>query len=176
MDAISLSQINCLHPKIRQEVLNAYNYINTKLLGKGIRLRLTQSLRIDMEQTNLYALGRTKPGKKVTNAKAGQSIHNYGLAFDIVILLDKNGDGIFESVSWNTTADDDNNGVADWVEVATYFKKQGWIWGGDWKSFPDYPHFEKTFGHTWKTLMVKQQQGDVFIEIVNGVTYKWVTI
>ena len=23
------------------------------------------------------------------------------------------------------------------------FKKQGWIWGGDWKSLKDYQHFEK---------------------------------
>jgi peptidoglycan L-alanyl-D-glutamate endopeptidase CwlK len=31
----------------------------------------------------LYAIGRTKPGKKVTKAKGGTSYHNYGLAFDI---------------------------------------------------------------------------------------------
>jgi peptidoglycan L-alanyl-D-glutamate endopeptidase CwlK len=35
------------------------------------------------EQDALYAQGRTKPGKIVTNAKGGQSAHNFGLAVDI---------------------------------------------------------------------------------------------
>ena len=38
------------------------------------------------EQTALYALGRTSPGKVVTKARAGESYHNYGLAFDWVPL------------------------------------------------------------------------------------------
>ena len=38
------------------------------------------------EQTALYAIGRTSPGKVVTKARAGESYHNYGLAFDWVPL------------------------------------------------------------------------------------------
>lgn len=34
------------------------------------------------EQAALYAQGRTKPGKVVTNARPGFSAHNYGLAID----------------------------------------------------------------------------------------------
>jgi peptidoglycan L-alanyl-D-glutamate endopeptidase CwlK len=176
MDLLTLNRINYLHPAIRQEVLAAYNYINRKLLGKGIRLRFAHTLRSFKEQDDLYALGRTKGGKKVTNAKGGQSIHNYGLAFDIVILLDKNGDGTFETASWDTKKDTDNDGTADWMEVVRYFKSLGWQWGGDWASFPDYPHFEKTFGHNWKTLEAKYNSNDVFNEVIEGATYKWVNL
>lgn len=176
MDSLTLSRINFLHPAIRQEVLNAFMHINKKLYGKNIRLRFSCSLRTFKEQDVLYALGRTQHGKKVTNAKAGQSMHNYGLAFDIVILIDKNGDGVYETASWDTKSDDDKDGMPDWMEAVTYFKKLGWVWGGDWKSFQDYPHFEKTFGHNWKSLHAKYNAGDVVTEIINGVTYKWVNL
>jgi len=176
MDTLTLQRINRLHPIVRQEALAAYTYINNNLFGKNIRLRFAQTLRTFTEQDALFALGRTKPGKKVTNAKGGQSIHNYGLAFDIVILIDKNNDGIFETASWNITSDDDKDGMPDWMEAVAYLKKLGWVWGGDWKSFPDYPHFEKTFGYSWKTLQGKYNAGKVFTEVIDGTIYKWVSL
>lgn len=39
------------------------------------------------EQNELYAIGRTKPGKIVTNARAGDSFHQYRVAFDFVPLV-----------------------------------------------------------------------------------------
>lgn len=50
----------------------------------GYRLRITSGYRTKKEQAELYARGRTKPGRVVTYAKAGASMHNYGLAVDIV--------------------------------------------------------------------------------------------
>jgi peptidoglycan L-alanyl-D-glutamate endopeptidase CwlK len=47
---------------------------------------LTSGYRSKKEQNELYAQGRSKPGQVVTNAKAGQSYHNYGLAVDFVII------------------------------------------------------------------------------------------
>jgi peptidoglycan L-alanyl-D-glutamate endopeptidase CwlK len=183
MDQITLNRIQLLHPAVRQEALDAYIYINNKLLGKGIRLRFTHTLRSHKEQETLYAIGRTQlfntKGKtlaKVTNARAGQSIHNYGLAFDIVLLLDKNNDGIFETASWDSKSDNDKDGTADWMEVVNHFKKLGWAWGGHWKSLPDYPHLEKTFGHTAKSLQAKYAKGDVFTEVRQGITYTWVNL
>ena len=83
MDPQTADRIRLLHPKVRQEVTVACNFCNNILLGKGIRLRLTHTLRSFTEQSELYALGRTKlldaAGKRikiVTNAKAGQSVHN----------------------------------------------------------------------------------------------------
>ena len=42
----------------------------------GIDILITSTWRDNESQNALYAQGRTKPGKKVTNAKAGQSFHN----------------------------------------------------------------------------------------------------
>lgn len=183
MDPVTIQRIKLLHPAIRQEALQAYKYVNNTLFGKNIRLRFTHTYRSFKEQEELYNQGRLKlynengkPLSKVTNAKAGQSIHNYGLAFDIVILQDKNGDGIFETVSWDIKSDEDKDGIADWMEAASYFKKLGYTWGGDWKNFPDYPHFEKTFGNTWQSLHIKYLNGDVFTEEIGGKVYKWVNL
>ena len=182
MDQITLNRIATLHPKIRKKVLDAYIYVNNKLLGKGVRLRFAYTTRTIEEQNELYAQGRTKlydsKGRrlgKVTNAKGGESIHNYHLAWDIVLLLDKNGDGVFEEASWNTVLDFDKDGKADWMECVEHFKSIGAVWGGDWK-FKDKPHFEMTFGHTWRTLKTKFDKGDVFTETINGVKYTYVNL
>lgn len=146
-------------------------------------MRFSHTLRSFNEQQELYNLGRTiltdKNGKhipKVTNAGAGQSTHNYGLALDIVLLIDKDGNGTFETASWDTKADFDRDRKADWMEAASYFISKGWTWGGSWKSFPDYPHFEKTFGHTWRSLLSKYNKGDTFTEENNGKIHKWVNL
>lgn len=60
--------------------------------AQGLSLLIYCTLRPNEEQAALYAMGRTKPGPKVTNAAAGQSLHNpdeAGLAwaFDCVPVL-----------------------------------------------------------------------------------------
>lgn len=50
---------------------------------RGVELLIYCTLRSNEEQNDLYAIGRTKPGKIVTNARAGESAHNpdkYGKA------------------------------------------------------------------------------------------------
>jgi peptidoglycan L-alanyl-D-glutamate endopeptidase CwlK len=47
-------------------------------------IRVVQGLRSWTEQDALYAMGRTAPGKIVTNVKGGYSYHNYGMAVDCV--------------------------------------------------------------------------------------------
>lgn len=152
MDKITLERIETAHPKLRKELKADYLAANN-LLGKGVRLRFASVFRSAKEQNALYAIGRTKPGRKVTNAKGGESFHNYGLAFDIVLLYDNDGNGTFETASWDTLRDGDKDGVADWMEIVKYFKSKGWTWGGDFKSFKDKPHFQKTFGYSIGQLM-----------------------
>lgn len=142
-DKITLDRINLMHPNLRKSLLDEYLTVNTRL-PHGVRLRFSQTLRTIAEQDALYAQGRTKAGKIVTNAKGGSSFHNYGLAFDIVILFDKDNNGSFETASWER--DKYFNMVVD------FFKSKGWKWGGDFKSFKDYPHFEKSFGKTTSQL------------------------
>jgi peptidoglycan LD-endopeptidase CwlK len=117
-----------VHPvvatKARQLISQAYK--------EGINVIITQGFRSIEEQNKLYAQGRTKPGKIVTNAKGGYSYHNFGLAFDFAIL---NDDG---TVNWNV---DDK-----WKRVGQIGKSLDLEWGGDWTNFKDYPHFQYTFG------------------------------
>jgi peptidoglycan L-alanyl-D-glutamate endopeptidase CwlK len=153
MDKITIDRIATAHPKIREELKNYYIECNNKL-PKGVRLRFAYVYRSVEEQNKLY---NQRP--KVTNAKGGQSIHNYGLAFDIAILLDKDNNGTFESIDWNISS-------PYFKLVVEYFKSKGYEHGGDWKNFKDYPHFQKAFGHTWQSLKVKDSFKDV-----NGLTY-----
>ena len=163
VDKITIDRIKTLHPKIRKEVLNMYNHVNEKLLGEGVRLRFAYTYRTFEEQNALF---NKRP--KVTNAKGGQSIHNYGLAFDIVLLYDNNGDGTFEEASYSMIKDFDKDSIADWMEVTNYFKTKGYEWGGDWK-FKDSPHFQKTFGLTWQQMKSKIDNKDYILE--NNIKY-----
>ncbi|EPC3373433.1 M15 family metallopeptidase [Listeria monocytogenes] len=101
-----------------------------KMAKKGIYLCVAQGYRSSAEQNTLYAQGRTKPGAVVTNAKGGQSNHNYGVAVDLCLYT---SDG--NNVIWEST-------TSRWKTVVSAMKAEGFEWGGDWKSFKDYPHFE----------------------------------
>jgi len=146
IDKITLQRIELLHPKLRDEVHAIYKEIYNALTGSAI-CRFAYTLRTFAEQDALYAQGRTKTGAKVTNAKGGQSYHNYGLAIDIVLLKDNDKNGTFETASWETKVDFDKDGKADWMEVVAIFKRYGWEAGIDWK-FVDAPHFQKTLGYS----------------------------
>lgn len=136
MDNITQQRIQKLHPSVRDEVTHIIRECDLALTGRA-KIRITQGLRSFKEQDDFYAIGRTKSGKKLTNAKGGQSIHNYGLAVDICLIIDG------KTASWDTAKDWDNDKVADWYECVKIFAKYGWDWGGNWKNFKDLPHFEK---------------------------------
>ena len=159
MDKITLDRIKLAHPKFRDELAEQYKEINS-LLPKGVRLRFAYVYRSIAEQDALF-----KQRPKVTNAKGGQSIHNYGLAFDIVLLYDKDGNETFETASWEQNK--------YWMQVVNYFKSKGWEHGGSWKNFKDEPHFQKKkpdgTSYKWQELKAKIDNGDYFIK--NGVKY-----
>lgn len=163
MDQITLQRIEQAHPKIKDMLLQQYEEANN-LLGKNVRLRFAYVFRTPKEQ---HALFLQRP--KVTNADQWQSIHNYGLAFDIVLLVDKDDNGTFETATWDTKKDFDKDLQSDWMEVTNYFKSKGWKWGGDFKSIYDAPHFEMTFGHTPKTLKALIDKNNVVVH--NGIAY-----
>lgn len=157
MDLPTQERISKLHPSIRDEVFNIIQACNNALTGKA-KLRITQGLRTFEEQEALYAKGRIVSGKKVTNAKAGQSIHNYGFAVDICLIIDN------KIASWNTVKDWDNDTIADWYECVKIFAKFGWDWGGNWKNFKDLPHFEKKGYNNWRKLSkLKKDENDYVI-------------
>ena len=92
---------------------------------QGLAVVVTETLRTRERQAELYAQGRTKPGKIVTWTK--NSRHQSGLAWDIC----KNKKG--EEFS-------DREFFASCGKIA---KELGITWGGDWER-QDLPHFEVT--------------------------------
>jgi peptidoglycan L-alanyl-D-glutamate endopeptidase CwlK len=156
MDKTTLYRIQLLHPKVRKEAGEIYMEICDALKGRAM-CRFAYTLRTFEEQDKLYAQGRTATGKIVTKAKAGLSYHNYGLSIDIVLIIDTDGDGKYDKAVWDTRTDFDKDGKADWMEVVNIFKQYGWTWGGDWK-FTDPPHFEKTYGHSVRSLLALHQK------------------
>jgi peptidoglycan L-alanyl-D-glutamate endopeptidase CwlK len=160
MDDISIKRISLLHPKLRSEALEILAEIEAALTGKA-HCRIVSTLRTFAEQTALYNQGRTTKGQIVSNARAGTSLHNYGLALDFALIVDKDGDGKYESTSWDIKGDYDGDKKADWMEVVEIFKRHGWEWGGSWKSFKDMPHFQKTFGYSVKQLLALHNAGKV---------------
>lgn len=146
IDSLSHQRIQLLHPKIRKEVGDLLDFVNTSVLTGKAKARITSTLRSFAEQTALYNQGRTAAGQIVTNAKAGQSNHNFGLSFDFALIVDTNNDGIYDATSWSTVIDYDGDKIADWMEVINLYKKHGYESGSDWKSIKDFPHIQKTFG------------------------------
>jgi peptidoglycan L-alanyl-D-glutamate endopeptidase CwlK len=159
-DKPTINRIKLVHPKLRDEAKLIYQEIKAALTGKAV-CRFTHTLRTFAEQDALF---NARP--QVTKAKGGHSYHNYGLAIDVVLLVDKDNNGTFETASWDVKSDFDGDNKSDWMEIVAIFKRYGWEWGGDWK-FYDAPHFQKTFGKSIVDLL-KLHNSKKFI---SGTTY-----
>lgn len=155
----AMDRIGNVHPIVRdgaEEVIR-------RAYKKGIYVLFSDGYRSHAEQNTLFAQGRTASGQVVTNARGGQSMHNYGLALDMFIT---NQAGT--SASWP---------VSELKKVAKIAKKVGFEWGGDWKSFPDYPHIQMTGGLSLAQLQaghkpniklkVKTTKGDLTVSQYN---------
>jgi peptidoglycan L-alanyl-D-glutamate endopeptidase CwlK len=151
MDYATLDRIAKLHPMVREQMTTIINECNKVLNGRS-QVRISQGLRTFAEQDALY---RQRP--KVTNAKGGQSIHNYGFAIDIVLIIDG------KVASWDVKKDWDADGIADWDECVKIFAKHGWSWGGNWLSFKDMPHFDKIGFNNWRMLINKPKDANGYV-------------
>ena len=98
----------------------------TKAAADGITIKVISGLRTYDEQNDLYAQGRTKPGRIVTNARGGFSNHNFGIAFDVGVF--EGGQYLDESPKYNA--------------VGVVGMDLGLEWGGNWKTIQDEPHFQ----------------------------------
>lgn len=114
--------LDLLYPPLLEKVLDTVAACNER----GVRYVATHGYRTYGEQMALWAQGRTKSGGIVTNAKGGQSAHNFGLAVDFVRDTDLKKDGV--QPGWSP---DD---FAVLIEEAT---KRGLHSG---KGYKDYPH------------------------------------
>lgn len=121
-----------LHPAVKRRALAFISACD----ADGITLLITSTYRDHASQDALYAQGRNgRPGPVVTNAKGGQSFHNWRMAFDVVPLV--NGKPV-----WSTSGESGKL----WRKVGLIGKSCGLEWAGDWKRFPEFPHFQFTGG------------------------------
>lgn len=129
--------------RLRSDVAANCRAFTQRCAAEGLPVLVVETVR-DLEyQASLYAQGRTKPGKIVTNQKT-PSFHwdKVALAFDIC----KNVKG--------HEYDD-----ADFFRrCGAIGKEMGFTWGGDWKSLPDRPHFQWDDGGRYTATMVRKGQ------------------
>lgn len=140
-DQITAQRIKTLHPDFQPYALRFI----AEAEKAGIKLRITQAYRTCAEQNELYAQGRTKPGDVVTWARCNESMHNFGLAIDVVEIKD----GV---AVWNNP---------NWPKIGKIGKDIGMVWGGDWTAKKvDRPHFEMTFGRKLADLQKLPKSGN----------------
>jgi len=101
----------------------------------GIDILVTSTFRDLESQAALYAQGRTAPGTIVTNARPGQSFHNWRVAFDVVPL--RAGKPV-----WSTTGADGKL----WERIGQIGESVGLEWAGRWTTFREFAHFQYTGG------------------------------
>lgn len=170
MDKLTINRIQEFHPKHRFKLTQDYIAVN-EMLGSGIRLRFSCVYRTPEEQDILY---KKKP--MVTNAKAWESMHQYAFAFDVVILWDKDGNGTFETVSYDMLKDLDKDGKADWREIIDGFIARGYEWSGGWKGFKESAHFQIKDLPNHKVLKALIDSNRYTTEKKNGKMIKYVDL
>ena len=116
-----------LLPYIAQQV----DKVLAKMKELGHPMKIASSYRTWAEQDALYAKGRTKPGSIVTNARGGESWHNYKVAVDCCFTT---CEAFGDSQPWHI-----------YGQIA---REYGFEWGGDWSTFKDRPHIQMTFGQS----------------------------
>jgi peptidoglycan L-alanyl-D-glutamate endopeptidase CwlK len=119
--------------------------------ARGVDLLITSTYRDYEAQHALYAIGRTAPGRIVTNADAGHSFHNFHCAYDVVPI-------VHGKPLWNVFMPDGTL-VPEWNVVVQEGKACGLEWAGDWTSFKEEAHFQFTGGLTLAQL----REGQVIV-------------
>lgn len=95
-------------------------------------VRIISGTRTYAEQDQLFKKGRFgNPGPKVTNARGGQSNHNFGIAWDV---------GIFDGGKYLTGDNAKESKI--YKQLASAVLTNALEWGGNWKSIVDMPHYQ----------------------------------
>lgn len=126
-DARTERSIQTLHLRAQE----AARACMTAIRAAGINARIISGTRTYAEQNVLYRKGRFgNPPPKVTNARGGQSNHNFGIAWDIGVFT-QNGTYQGESPLYDEAG-----------PVALAAGIIGLEWGGNWTGFVDRPHYQ----------------------------------
>lgn len=102
-----------------------------RIKNAGFQVKIISGTRSFAEQNALFKKGRFgNPGPIVTNARGGFSNHNFGIAWDI---------GLFDGGAYLTS-------TPPYEAAALSGKADELVWGGDWQSFKDTPHYQLKTG------------------------------
>jgi peptidoglycan L-alanyl-D-glutamate endopeptidase CwlK len=143
-DPGSERKIRTLAPEVQAL---ARRFLGT-VLSAGVPARIISGTRTYAEQNALYRQGRFgNKGLRVTQARGGQSNHNFGLAWDIGIFRD--GKYLGESPLYRQAAE---VGLLPELE-----------WGGHWQTFPDFPHYQLRTGHTVTIVRQRFESGMAYV-------------
>jgi len=149
-DKRSERSLDTLLLKAQRAMRTALKALGNDALGAGITVRIISGTRTYAEQNALYKQGRFgNPGPIVTNARGGQSNHNFGIACDIGIF--NNGAYLPESPLYHD--------AGPIVLAAT----MGVEWGGNWKSIVDQPHYQLVTGLKIKDVQTRFETGQPYV-------------
>lgn len=126
---INSRNVDDLHPKVRELCVRFI----AECMADGIEIIITSTYRDNESQAALYAQGRTTPGKRVTKAQPGRSVHNYRLAFDF--LPGRYGKFDYED-------------KALFTHCGQIAESVGLEWSGRWVDNPETAHCQFTGGLT----------------------------
>lgn len=127
MDPRTKKEIESLLPNARPWAeAHIAAIVASGLLPKNWVVKIISGTRTYAAQNELYAQGRTKPGQIVTNARGGQSNHNFGIAWDL---------GLFDSFGKYLEEHD------LYTNLGPIGEDLGLEWGGRWQ-FIDLPHYQ----------------------------------
>jgi len=115
MKPSSERRLRQLHPALASAVRATI----ADLAAQGIVVEVVQGLRTFAEQDELYAKGRTRPGAIVTQARGGESNHNYGLAVDLCPFTNDKPDWNAPVGVWAANAV-----IVAWIVVAMWRLRQ----------------------------------------------------
>jgi hypothetical protein len=121
-DLPMITALEALHPYFRDRIIQ----LIAMARAKGIELAVVESYRTRAKQAEYKSMGR-----KFTRSGAGSSKHQYGLAVDVVPIV--NG-----QAEWHN--------IALWRKVGVMGERLGLRWGGRWRHPYDPGHFEWTSG------------------------------
>lgn len=117
-----IADLEALHPFFRDKIVQLISICESK----GITLAIVETYRTHAKQNEYKAMGR-----KYTRSGGGHSKHQYGLAIDVVPLVDS-------VARWDD--------YRLWKKIGMVGEQLGLRWGGRWRNPYDPGHFEWTGG------------------------------
>ena len=135
-NARTLRAIDTLAPAFQRQVRGWV----TEMINSKIPPLIYCGRRTMEEQAALYKIGRSVKGKIVTNARPGESYHNYGLAFDWVPLKISTKNPDLYVADWDDeTAFRLGEHVGQSFELAAISWETGHLQAAEYASWRDIP-------------------------------------